>query len=121
LPLLCCWLCWCCCPWCSYCLCFAVYSADGDVIDAVGVLWFPTDVIISAVDGVPAIAVVPSTGVSTTSGVLLSEFPNVPVVSCAGEGLAARVVLTAVDVPEMLAVATMLLLPSLVCWRPVPC
>jgi hypothetical protein len=76
----------------------------------------PTVVKVSAVDGVPAIAVVPSTGVSTTSGfLLLSGFSDVPVVTCAGEELAALVVLIAVDIPEIHAAATMPMLPSLSC------
>ncbi len=71
---------------------------------------------VSAAVGVPVISGVPSNGVSISSGVLfLSGFPDVPVVSCAGEGPAALVVLTAVEIPESHAVATMLPLSSLSC------
>ncbi len=95
-------------------------SAVGDVNVAVGVLWFPAVVTATAVVGFPAVSVVPtvapSTCICTSSGVwLLSAFPDVPVLLCAGVDPAALVVNTAVDVPEILAVATTLLLPSLFC------
>jgi hypothetical protein len=49
-------------------------------------------------------------GPAVSSGVLLlSAFPEVPVVSCARVDPAGFVVLTAVDVPEIFAIATMLL------------
>jgi hypothetical protein len=73
---------------------------------------------VSAVVGVLAVAVVPtvvpSTGVSTISRVLLlSALFDVPVLSCAGIDPAVLVFLTVVDLPGILAVATMLLLVSL--------
>jgi hypothetical protein len=73
---------------------------------------------LSVVVGVPAVTVVPtvvpSTGVSASSGVLLlSALPDIPVLSCAGIDPAVLVFLTAVDLSGILAVATMLLLASL--------
>jgi hypothetical protein len=73
---------------------------------------------VSAVGGVPAVAVVPtvvpSTCVSTSSGVLLlSALPAVPVLSSAGIDHAVLFFPTAVDLPGVHAVASMLLLASL--------
>jgi hypothetical protein len=47
---------------------------------------------------------------------MMSAIPEVPVLLFVGVNPAALVVLTAVDVPEILAFATMLLLASLKCW-----
>ncbi len=46
---------------------------------------------------------------------LMSAIPEVPVLPFAGVDPAALVILTAVDVPEILAFATMLLLPFISC------
>ncbi len=46
---------------------------------------------------------------------MMSAIPEVPVLLFVGVNPAALVVLTAVDVPEILAFATMLLLASLKC------
>jgi hypothetical protein len=84
-----------------------VASAVGDVIAAVGVLWFLAVVMVSTVVDVPAfvviLTVVPFTGVSTSSGVLLlSAFPDVSVLSCAGVNLVALLFLLLLTSQESL-------------------
>ncbi len=95
--------------------CAGVHPVALTAVDVPGILAVATT---SAIAVVPTVVYTSSTGVSTSSGVLiLPAFPDVPVLSCAGVD---PVALTAVDVLGILAVALqpLLLLPSLYCWRP---
>ncbi len=80
---------------------------------------------VSTLVGVPSVAVVPAvvnippTGVSTSSGVLLmlSAFPNVSVLSCAGVDVVALVALTTVDIPGIFDVELCCCSSFFFCWR----